>query len=52
MFHNMVVSHYFCPVCGCGILLAAGNGRAVNMRSVEGVDLESLKLRYVDWKRS
>jgi hypothetical protein len=48
-FHTKTNPHYFCPVCGSG-LLEDGTERSkrfgVNVRCVEGVDLD--KLTYKD----
>lgn len=49
-FNKGVISHYFCPVCGVQF---AGKGMgvaAVNVRALEGVDIEKLSLNAFDGK--
>ena len=49
-FGRKVAAHYFCPVCGCGLLavVPAAGVAIANARAVAGVDLEKLALRHVD----
>lgn len=52
-FNKHVISHHFCPECGCAPL-AFGTGpsgaatAAINVRCLEGVDLATLKRVQVD----
>jgi len=56
-FGKKMVSHKFCPTCGSSLLIDL-NGRApfgvdplsVNVRMFQDVDLQELKLNYVDGK--
>jgi hypothetical protein len=43
-FNKKVITHYFCPDCGVSFV-SKGSGVAVNARTVDGIDLEKLKLR-------
>jgi len=49
-FADRVAPHYFCPVCGCGLLAVVQpeDVAVVNVRAVAGVDLEKLTLRHFD----
>lgn len=52
-FNRHVIEHRFCETCGCEPF-AAGTGpdgkpvRAVNLRCVEDIDLDSLEVRAFD----
>jgi len=54
-FNNKVINHLFCSVCGIKPF-GAGKGRdgvetrAVNVRCLEGVDLQQVPTRLVDGK--
>lgn len=52
-FNKHVISHHFCPSCGCAPFAAgkAPDGTAtaaVNVRCLDGVDLSSVKRKQVD----
>jgi hypothetical protein len=52
-FNKHVIKHHFCPTCGIHPLAEAKDrsGRpmaAINVRCLEGVDLESLKVKPFD----
>jgi hypothetical protein len=52
-FASKSLGHYFCPVCGSGVLGRKLNGDkpasyAVNLRQVEGVDLKALTYQPYD----
>jgi len=47
-FNRHVISHHFCPICGCAPFATANapSGKptaAINVRCLEGVDLGSVK---------
>jgi len=50
MFGEKRLKHTFCPVCGCSAVGSDKNMKvvAVNLRAVEGVDAEKLKLKKID----
>jgi hypothetical protein len=55
-FNKHVISHHFCPECGCAPLAfgTAPSGEAtaaVNVRCLEGIDLGALKRIPVDGRR-
>ena len=43
-FNNGIIKHYFCPTCGLGMFGMGLGIVAVNVRSVEGVDVDELEL--------
>ena len=52
-FNKHVISHHFCPVCGCapfatGVGPSGAATAAVNVRCLEGIDLSSVKRVAVD----
>lgn len=51
-FNKHVIRHHFCPTCGCAPFgFGASNGvemAAINVRCLEGVDLASVKRKFVD----
>lgn len=52
-FNKQVIKHHFCPTCGIHPLAEAQDrtGRpmaAINVRCLEGIDLESLQVRHFD----
>jgi hypothetical protein len=49
-FAKKEIGHYFCPVCGSGVVEKRVNGvkYGVNLRCVKGVDLRSLAYREYD----
>ena len=49
-FGHKLGAHYFCPVCGSGLLAVVQSAgiAIVNVRAVAGVDLEKLTLKRVD----
>ncbi len=55
-FNKHVIHHYFCSTCGIQSF-ARGKGRdgaemaAVNVRCLEGVDVDSLKVRKIDGRK-
>lgn len=54
-FNKKVVSLYFCPTCGTGMFGLVGNSGSesyavVNVRTVQGVDVEKLELYKLDGK--
>lgn len=55
-FHKKVFKHYFCPTCGVQMFMdepgeKPGEVRlGVNVRTVDGVDLQKLKIRVFDGK--
>ena len=50
-FHKKIIKHYFCPVCGVMFLTKAFGVVAVNVRTIDGIDLEKLKLRLYDGEK-
>ena len=53
LFNKHTIKHHFCPTCGIHPLAEAKDrsGKpmaAINVRCVEGIDLESLKVRPFD----
>jgi len=50
-FNRHVIKHHFCPTCGIHPLAEANHPRtgkptaAINVRCLEGIDLESLKIK-------
>jgi hypothetical protein len=55
-FNKHVISHRFCPECGCaplafGIGPSGAATAAVNVRCLEGIDLAALKRIPVDGRR-
>jgi hypothetical protein len=53
-FHKKVYLHYFCPVCGTEIInRTKKTGQplvGVNVRTVDGIDVEKLKMNPFDGK--
>ena len=51
-FNRHVIDHHFCPVCGVSPFAEGKNGDtpmvAINVRCVEGVDPQGLKIKSVD----
>jgi len=51
-FNKQAIKHHFCPKCGCAPFgLGASHGTemaAINVRCLEGVELESIKRQFVD----
>jgi hypothetical protein len=52
-FNKHAIRHRFCPVCGIHVYGEgsdpAGNGMAaINLRCIEGVDLETIPVEHVD----
>jgi hypothetical protein len=51
-FNKHAIKHHFCPKCGCAPFgLGASRGTetaAINVRCLEGVELESIKRQFVD----
>lgn len=49
-FHKQVFDRYFCPVCGVEMfeVKPSENMVGVNVRTVDGVDLDKLKLKTFD----
>ena len=47
-FNNKVIHHAFCPTCGIPFLSEGFGAVGVNVRTIDGVDLEKLKLRYLN----
>ena len=56
LFNSMQNEHYFCKTCG---VRSFGHGKgpdgsemyAINVRTLDGVDLDALKVQKVDGKR-
>jgi len=53
LFNKHHIHHHFCPECGCSPFALGSDGQgnemaAVNVRCLEGVDLDSLKIKHVD----
>lgn len=42
--------HYFCPVCGVETIVKGQGMVTVNLRTVEGVEVEKLKINHFDGK--
>ena len=57
-FGQKRVMHSFCPKCGTAIGCKSGDpnffadNRAINVRTLQGVDLDKLKLRKVNGRAS
>jgi hypothetical protein len=49
-FNKKVIQHTFCPTCGMALISQAFGAVAVNVRTVDGLDLQKLKLRFLDGK--
>jgi len=54
-FNKQVLDHYFCKTCGIrAFSKGAGQGgaemRAINVRCLEGVDVDALEIKKVDGK--
>ena len=51
-FNKMVWKHRFCPTCGCEVVVQNGTNGAggVNVRAVDDLDLEKLKIQHFDGK--
>ena len=47
-FNKKVISHHFCPTCGVGFVGSGMGLVAVNVRTVDGLDLDQLKIKHVD----
>ena len=48
-FSKKIYKHYFCPTCGSKLIIAAPSGIfTVNVRSVDDVDMEKLKVKFFD----
>ncbi len=51
-FNKHVIKHHFCPKCGCAPFgTGVSNGvetAAINVRCLEGVDLSTVKRKFVD----
>lgn len=51
-FYKKQISHYFCPVCGVTVFSVADHqGKttlALNLRTVEGINLEQLSIQKYD----
>lgn len=43
--------HHFCPVCGVEVFVRGMGLIVVNVRTVEGVEVEKLKLKPFDGKK-
>jgi hypothetical protein len=53
MFNKHVISHRFCPVCGIhpfgeGTDPKGNKMAAINVRCLEGIDLESVPVQHYD----
>ena len=44
MFNKNYFEHYFCPTCGTSVLVNADGKVGLNVRVLEGVQIEKLKL--------
>ena len=56
-FNKHVIKHYFCPVCGCAPFGFGSDGKgektvAINVRTLEDIDISSLKINKCDGKNS
>jgi len=51
-FNKHVIQHHFCPKCGCAPFgFGVANGAetaAINVRCLEGVELATIKRKFVD----
>ena len=50
-FHKHAIHHHFCPVCGIAPFSESANGTAgasINVRCLEGVDLDALEVKRYD----
>lgn len=47
-FNHKFAEHMFCPKCGVEITVGLGKGRAINVRTVDGLSLEALKIKHFD----
>ena len=45
-----ILEHYFCPDCGVAFVTRGFGAVAVNVRTIEGIRLENLKLKVLDWE--
>lgn len=55
LFNKHQIKHYFCPVCGVQPFGIGSDGKgnemaAINVRCLEGVDMDSLKINKFDGK--
>ncbi|MDN5864926.1 MAG: GFA family protein [Gammaproteobacteria bacterium] len=53
LFNKHHIHHHFCLACGCSPFALGSDGKgnemaAVNVRCLDGVDIESLQIRHVD----
>lgn len=50
VFNTKHAEHKFCPTCGVALFVKAKglDGVAVHVRTVDGVDVGALKLKYFD----
>jgi hypothetical protein len=54
-FNKHIIQHHFCPICGIhpfgeGINPQGNDMAAVNIRCLEGVELESIPVQHYDGK--
>ena len=47
-FNKHVINHPFCPDCGIAFISYAFGTVAVNVRTIDGMDLQKLNLRHLD----
>jgi len=50
LFGKKTIEHIFCPTCGCQILGRGFGFYFANVRSLEGIDINKLKLDLYDGK--
>ena len=53
-FNTKVFVHHFCPTCGIELMCSntGADTMGVNVRSVDGIELEKLKLHWFDGKNA
>ena len=56
-FHRKIIHHLFCTTCGVrsfarGTLPGAGDMVAVNVRCLDGIEIDKLTFRYYDGKNA
>jgi len=49
-FNSKAFEHRFCPKCGTSIGVMGRGRTAVNVRTLDGVDLQKLTLKKVQWE--
>ncbi|RDI77260.1 hypothetical protein Vi05172_g12768 [Venturia inaequalis] len=50
LFNKKIVNHSFCPTCGNSFVAQMGDTVGLNVRSLDGIDIDSLKRKDYDGK--